>query len=145
MQLVKGIGVRVAALAPVVFGVSVLTFLLMNLLPGGPVEAILGTGATPQTIHALTRELHLDRPLPTRYLDWIGGLFHGDLGTSYTYHLPVSQLLVQRLPVTVELIVVSQILALLLAVPLGIATGYRARTLLDRVVTGAAFGLIALP
>src|SRR5207253_7073974 len=111
------IGTRVLALVPVLIGVSLLTFGLMNLLPGGPVEAMLTTGATPDTINALTHQLHLDQPWPVRYAEWVLGVLHGDFGTSYIYNVPVARLLAQRLPVTIELIVISQVIAIAVAIP----------------------------
>ena len=139
------VGSRALALLPVLIGVSLLTFALLNLLPGGPVEAMLSTGATPATINALTHQLHLDQPWPLRYVEWIGNALRGDLGTSYIYNVPVARLLSQRLPVTLELITLSQLMALALAIPLGIVGGYRIGSAIDQFLTAITFVLVALP
>jgi peptide/nickel transport system permease protein len=145
LEVGRVVGTRALALVPVLIGVSLLTFGLMNLLPGGPVEAMLSTGATQETINALTHQLHLDQPWPARYVEWIAGALHGDLGTSYSYNLPVVGLLSQRLPVTLELIVISQVIAVAIAIPLGIVGGYRIGTAIDQLLTTATFVLVALP
>ncbi len=136
---------RLVSVPAVLIAVSVLTFLLMSALPGGPVIAILGTGATPENIAALTERLGLDKPLPVRYLDWLFGALRGDLGVSLSSNTPVSKLILQRLPVTLELMLLSQVLALGVAVPIAIITAWRARRPLDRVVSALSFTALATP
>ena len=136
---------RLVSVPAVLIAVSVLTFLLMSALPGGPVIAILGTGATPENIAALTARLGLDKPLPVRYLDWLFGALRGDLGVSLSSSTPVSKLILQRLPVTLELMLLSQVLALGVAVPLAIITAWRARRPFDRVVSALSFTALATP
>lgn len=136
---------RLVSVPAVLIAVSVLTFLLMSALPGGPVIAILGTGATPENIAALTERLGLDKPLPVRYLDWLFGALRGDLGVSLSSSTPVSKLILQRLPVTLELMLLSQVLALGVAVPLAIITAWRARRPFDRVVSALSFTALATP
>lgn len=136
---------RLVSVPAVLIAVSVLTFLLMSALPGGPVIAILGTGATPENIAALTERLGLDKPLPVRYLDWLFGALRGDLGVSLSSSTPVSKLILQRLPVTLELMLLSQVLSLGVAVPLAIITAWRARRPFDRVVSALSFTALATP
>ena len=136
---------RLVSVPAVLIAVSVLTFLLMSALPGGPVIAILGTGATPENIAALTERLGLDKPLPVRYLDRLFGALRGDLGVSLSSSTPVSKLILQRLPVTLELMLLSQVLALGVAVPLAIITAWRARRPFDRVVSALSFTALATP
>lgn len=141
----RTLGGKIVGGLVVLFGASVLTFFLMNLLPGGPAEAILGTAATPSAIHALNHQLGLDLPLPERYARWIGHALTGNLGRSYTSGYPVATEIGQRLPVTLELIVLSQVLALLVAIPAGIWTAYRRNRPVDQLVTFTSFGMIAVP
>lgn len=136
---------RLAQLVAVLLVVSFLTFLLTNLLPGGPENAILGPNATPEAVAELRAELRLDDPLPVRYVRWLGDVVQGDFGESYTQRMPISELLADRLPRSLELMVVAQFLALAVAIPLGIASAYRAGGWLDRWANMTAFGLLALP
>src|SRR3989442_7179756 len=94
-----------------------LTFLLIELLPGDPAITILQSGATPENVQRVHHDLGLDKPLPERYAHWLGKVFHGDLGRSYQNHQPVSELILERLPVTLELLVLAQIVALAASIP----------------------------
>jgi peptide/nickel transport system permease protein len=125
--------------------VSFLSFLLANLLPGNPAIDILGPIATKAGIAEVDRQLHLNQPLLVRYFDWLGGVLRGNLGESYHTGQPVSQALAQRLPVTAELLVLSQIISLALAVPLGILSALRPGGRLDKVTSAGSFGLLAFP
>lgn len=136
---------RLASLVPVLFAVTFLSYLLLDLLPADPAIAILGPNATEEAVAEVREELGLDAPLPVRYARWVGDVASGDLGRSYLNGQPVAEGLRQRLPVSVELLVGSQALALALAVPLGIAAGRRPGGVLDRVSSGTAFGLLAIP
>lgn len=136
---------KLIGLAAVLLVVSFATFMLINLIPGDPATAILQQEASPEALAALRADLGLDQPLLTRYLDWLGGVLQGDLGRGYKTNQPVLDAILQRLPVTVELIVLSQVVALAVAVPLGIATAYRAGSRFDRLTTVASFTLLALP
>src|SRR2546428_8243543 len=113
MRFVLG---RLAQLVAVLVVVSAVTFLMLNLLPGNPVYRLVGSSATPQAVEQLTRQLGLDRPAWERYFVWAWNGLHGDLGSSYVNHQPVLTLIGQRLPVTVELLLLSQLIALALAI-----------------------------
>jgi peptide/nickel transport system permease protein len=132
-------------LVPVVGLVSIITFLLLNLLPGNPVYIILGPGATPQGIKELTAQLHLNSPIYSRYGDWLWAALHGNFGESYLNHVPASTLIGQALPVTLELLVVSQIIALPIAIPLGVYSARRPGGWVDQGSSTAAFGVLAIP
>jgi len=136
---------RLVQLVGVLFVVTFLSYLLLNLVPGNTAAAILGPSATKASIARVTAQLHLSDPLPVRYVDWLWQLLQGNLGQSYLTHQPVSQALAQRLPCTIELIILSQILALAFAVPLGIAAALRPGGWLDNVAGATAFGLLSLP
>lgn len=136
---------KLVQLVPVLFAVSALSFLLLNLLPGDPTVAILGPTATQESRTRLRHELDLDKPLPARYATWLGHSVTGDLGKSYVSNQPTTEALKQRLPVSLELLLLSQLLALAVAIPLAILAALRPNRLLDRVSTGSAFGLLAIP
>jgi peptide/nickel transport system permease protein len=125
--------------------VTFLTFLLLNLLPGGPETAALGIGADEQAQAEFRAEQHLDDPLIVRYADWLGGILTGDLGDSLIANVPVTELLSQRLPVTLQLMFYATFLALIIAVPLGILTAYKADSMFDKSANTIAFGLLSLP
>lgn len=111
---------KAAGLAVTLILVSVITFGVFQILPGNPAYIILGVDADPQQIEALTQSMGLDLPLYRRYLNWVGGLFSGDLGMSYRYQQPVSELLASALEVTGSLALVTMILTVLIGVPAGI-------------------------
>lgn len=129
----------------VVFLVSALTFLMIDLLPGDAAYEMAGMGAAPEDIAALREALGLDRPMPVRYAEWLGRVVRGDLGISLHTREPVLTALLSRLPVTVELVVMAQLMALILAVPVGVASAYRRESALDRFFSAAAFATMSVP
>src|SRR3712207_8510104 len=88
---------RLASLAVTLLAVSLAIFLILEVLPGDPAAIMLGTAAREDTLAALRQELGLDRPALVRYVEWVGGILHGDLGTSITYKMPVSTLVAERM------------------------------------------------
>lgn len=136
---------RVAQVAVVILGVTVLTFLMLNLLPGDVVTSLLGEEAPPEARAALRAELGLDQPLLDRYLSWLGHAVTGDLGSSLTTGRPVVELIGQRIPATAEIAVLALAIALAGAVPAALlAAHYRGRWP-DRVIGLVAYGGIAAP
>ena len=136
---------RLASAALAVLGVSTLVFLLIHLVPGDPVEAMLGEGASPADRGALRAALGLDRPLGTQYLDFLAGLTRLDLGDSLQAQRPVADLIGERLGPTLELAAASLLLALIIAIPLGvIAAQHRGKTL-DSAVMGFSLLGAAIP
>jgi peptide/nickel transport system permease protein len=136
---------RLTRLAAVIIAVSALTFLLSNLLPGDPAVVILGESASPTQVAELRSQLGLDRPLPVRYLDWAGSAATGDLGTAYRSGRSVTELVTERLPVSLELMVLAQVLALVLAVPAAITSVRHRNGVFDRTLTSVSFGLLSAP
>ncbi len=114
---------RLFALVPVALGVATLTFAIIHLVPGDPVVAMLGETAAPADIVGMRRQLGLDRPLLAQYAAYLGGLAVGDLGESISYRKPVSRLIAERFPATIELAAAGMLVALLLAFPLGMIAG----------------------
>lgn len=136
---------RVLFMLPVALLVSILTFMLIHLVPGDPARVLLGEEATPQTVAALQHQLGLDRPLPQQFLLWFGQALHGNLGMSIQLQQPVTQALLQRLPVTLELGLVSLIYSLLLAIPLGVYSATHRHSWLDWLVNVSALLGTAIP
>jgi peptide/nickel transport system permease protein len=137
---------KAARLVAVLFAVSVLTFLLTSLLPGSPVYDILGPRATDPVLSAQVRhDLRLGDSLPVRYEHWLGGVLRGNFGRAYNDNEKVTDIIRQRLPVTLELLVAAQLLALVVAVPLALVSAYRAGSRLDRLITAASFGMLSIP
>lgn len=117
---------------------ATITFSLVHIVPGNPVQIILGMQATPAEIATLTKELNLNLPVWQQYLIWLHGLAEGQLGTSLIYQQPVLSLIAKALPHTIELSALALALALAVAFPLGLYIGYRARRPVDHVVSGFA-------
>jgi peptide/nickel transport system permease protein len=139
------LGRRLALAVPMLLGMSIIVFLIVHLVPGDPAHAILGLNATPELVSQLQSQLGLDRPLPVQYLDWLGGVLHGDFGTDYSSSAPISELLSQRLPVTIELALVSLALAVVTGVPLGVLAAVRRGRAPDAVAQGASMLGISVP
>lgn len=133
---------RLLLLVPTLFGVSVLVFLLLRLIPGDPAQVIMGLRATPEGLAAITRELGLDQPIYDQYFRWVGALLQGDFGRDYRSNVAVSTLLATRLPVTLELTLLSLLIALVVAVPLGVIAAVRPGSVFDHAAS--ALGLVGI-
>jgi peptide/nickel transport system permease protein len=119
---------RVLQMVPVLFGVSVVTFLLVRLIPGDPAVSMLGGRATPELLQQARQQLHLNQPIWEQYYHYVGGWLHGEFGISFFYGSSVWQLTIPRIPATLELVGYASVLALLIAVPLAtIAALHRGR------------------
>jgi len=129
----------------VIIGVTIITFILLHLLPGNPVVAILGPRATHADVVALTNQLGLNKPLPQQYLIWLSNLAHLNLGYSYKQTESVDALLAARLPNTLLLVGTSTVLAILVAVPLGVLQSVRRNKPDDYVMTGLTFVFYSMP
>ncbi len=124
---------------------SLLIFLLLEILPGDPAAVILGVGAQEDTLRALRAELGLDLPAPVRYLNWIGEVFQGDLGRSYTYDTPVQELLLNRVELSLPLALLAILLSTGIAIPLGVFAASRHRKVADTGIMGFAQLGVAVP
>ncbi|MWA04817.1 ABC transporter permease subunit [Actinomadura sp. LD22] len=136
---------RLAHVVVVLLLVSVASMLLLELVPGDPAYAILGNSATPDAVAALHHRMGLDRPAWQRYLEWFGGVLHGDFGNSLRTGQPVLEAIGQKLPVTVELAVFALLIALVLSLPAGVYTGWRVGRPVDRLTSGLTSVIIASP
>jgi peptide/nickel transport system permease protein len=139
------VGRRVLYLVPVLIAVTLLTFLIAALLPGDFAVAILADEATPEKVAALRHEMGLDQPLLLQYLHWLGGALAGDFGRSVRTGEKVLWVILQRLPVTLELVLFAQLIALAIGVPLGILCAVRNGGAFDRLISALAFGKLSVP
>jgi peptide/nickel transport system permease protein len=136
---------RLLLTLPILFIVSVVCFSLINLIPGNPATVILGPEASEQAKEQMREQLGLNKPIVVQYVDWLGGVLHGDLGKSLVDGTPVSQLILQRLPVTLELALGTFLVSLTIAVVAGILSASKRGTWVDYVSTGFALGGISIP
>jgi len=124
---------------------SIVIFLVLEVLPGDPAQFILGLNARPDTLAALRHELGIDAPAIVRYFSWIAGMLHGDFGISYTYRVPVGELIAQRIGVSAPLAIYALALTLIIAVPAGVLSAARRNSATDLAVTGATQFGVAVP
>ncbi|MET4797795.1 ABC transporter permease [Bradyrhizobium sp. LB11.1] len=136
---------RFLYVVPVLLAVSLLTFLIASLLPGDLAYVILGDQATPEKVAALRHDMGLDQPLWWRYLSWLGHVLQGDLGRSFRTGQTVLQAVSERIPVSLELMLMAEFIGLLIGVPLAIACAARAGGAFDRFMTGSAFAMLSMP
>ena len=137
--------VQVLTLLVILLAATALTFIITNVLPGDAAVAILGDNATPADIASLRTELGLDRNVVVRYVDWLSHALRGDLGKSYRTRENIATMIGDRLPVTLELILLTQLIALAFAVPAGILAAYRSRTKVDSALATVSIGLLSMP
>jgi ABC-type dipeptide/oligopeptide/nickel transport system permease component len=137
---------RILHLIPVIIGVSIIVFLLLHITPGDPVETMIGNQQTTQEeITRLRSELGLDKPLHVQFIHFMNGLVTFDLGMSFTQRIPVSQVILPRLPATIELSVLSIIVALLIGIPVGIISAVKRFSLLDKIGTFLSLLGVSMP
>ena len=127
---------RLAATLPVMGVVAVFVFLLVRLTTGDPAAIIAGDAATSQQVAEIRAKLGLERPIPQQFVIWLGNILTGDLGESFFFKKPVAELIVDRLEPTAALAVCTVLLAVAIAVPLGVTAAYRQGTWIDRFVMG---------
>ncbi len=139
-----GLG-RVLAAVPTALGVATIVFLLIHLIPGDPIEVMLGETATAVDRQSLRAGLGLDRPLHQQYADYLGGLFRGELGTSIHSGRKVGELLIERLPATIELSLAALVFAVAMALPLGLLSAKYAGRAVDRAAMIGSLSAVALP
>ncbi len=124
---------------------SVVVFVAIEIVPGDPAAYMLGLNAKPDTVAALRTQLGLDQPVPLRYVSWIGGMLHGDFGTSYTYRTPVADMIAERLWVSLPLALYALALSTLIAFPAGIVAASRRGGSADVSIMGLTQLGIAIP
>jgi len=136
---------RLLQLIPTLFLVSVLIFLLQQLLPGDPALVMAGEEKDPAVIEQIRKQYRLDQPLPVQYGYWMAGVLRGDLGESMRIQQPVSELIAQKLPVTLQLAVMAMGFALLIGIPAGVISAVKRGTAWDTAANVVALGGLSTP
>jgi peptide/nickel transport system permease protein len=136
---------RLLATIPVMAVVAVFVFFLLRLAPGDPAAIIAGEDATAAQIAAVRGKLGLDRPILEQFVVWLGGMLQGDFGTSIFSNLPVTRLIAQRIEPTLSLMLTTLLVAVSLAIPLGVLAAWKARHLVDRLVMSFSVLGFAMP
>lgn len=139
------VGKRIARFVFTLFLVTFLTTCLLSLVPGDTATAIAGPGASQDVIDALNEKYGFNDSVFERYVDWVSGAVQGDFGTSYTSGAPVTDLLKQRIPVTLQLAIGATVLSLIFATVLAMMSARRSGSLFDRTVSGLTYAQISLP
>ncbi len=144
--MVRLLARRVAIAVPVLFGVTVLVFLILHLIPGDPAQILLfGSRPTPAQVVQLRTQLGLDQPLPVQYVHYLGRLLRGDLGTSFITGRPIAEEIAARFPDTLQLTLAAMFVAVLIGVPVGIVGGLRPGSMADRLAGGFSILGVAVP
>ena len=136
---------RALILLATLLAASLVVFVVLQVLPGDPAALMLGTGARPDTLAALRHHLGLDAPAWLRYLRWIFGILRGDFGISYTYNVPVAELVRQRSALSVPLALLAIVLSTAIAIPVGVFAAARRGSVRDAALMGAAQVGVAIP
>ena len=136
---------RIATIIPSLVFVSMLIFGLQQLLPGDPAVVLAGEDRDPNVVAYLRQKMHLDAPLPMRYLDWIDGVLHGDLGESLRMQKPVLALILEKLPVTLELGCLAMVIALVIGIPAGIVSAVWRNSAWDYAANAVALWGLSTP
>src|SRR5689334_3875312 len=128
---------RLVWAVPLLLGISVITFLIVKAVPGGPLAAYeANPDVSPADLQRLEHEFGLDQPLPLQYVQWFGRFVTGDWGYSIAQHLPVTQLIGERIPNTIYLMSFVYLVTIAVAIPIGLVTALRQYSKLDHIVTG---------
>lgn len=136
---------RLLGLVPVLFGITLLVFLFLQLIPGDPAQAILGERGTPEQLAALREKLGLNKPLYVQYLTFVKNILTGDLGTSAVSTIPVAEELKRRWPATFELALAAILVAVIFGIPVGILAAVRKNSLLDTLSMSLSLVGVSMP
>lgn len=143
--MLRFIGHRLLVMLPTLLVVSMFVFALQQLLPGDPVEAMAGEERDPQVIEYLRAKYRLDQPLPVQYAYWLGSILQGDLGVSIRTRLPIGAMILQKLPITIQLAVMAMLVAILIGIPAGIVAAVWRGTRLDHGANVVALSGLSIP
>src|SRR5262249_25028335 len=136
---------RLVLVVPVLLGIVTIVFSLIHVVPGDPVQIMLGEGAQSKDVEFLRHQLGLDRPVLEQYATYLNNLLHGNLGVSFRFSEPVGSIILTRYPATIELALLSLVIGLVIAMPAGVLAASRAGTRLDRCITTFTLLGISLP
>lgn len=143
--MLRYLGKRIVQSILIVIGITIITFLLVNLVPADPARMIAGRNASADTVESIRQQLGLDRPLPVQYVSYLGNLVQGDLGRSYIQRIDVSELILARLPATLALLAGAIFFELLIGLPAGIIAAAKRGKLADKTIMVAAFSGVSAP
>lgn len=141
----KYVGKKIVTMCLTLLLVSFLVFLCFTVIPGDAALAKLGTEATPERLEALRKEMGLDRPFFVRYGDWLLSFIKGDMGESYSYGIPVGNMLADKVPITVAMSVMSMLIIVGVSIPLGLYTAKREGSVIDRIIYALNQVIMAVP
>lgn len=141
----KYVGKKLITMCLTLLLVSFLVFLCFTVIPGDPALAKLGTEATPERVEALRREMGLDRPFLVRYANWLLSFVKGDMGESYSYEIPVTQMLAGKVPITITMSILSMLMIVGVSIPLGLYTARHEGGVADRVIYAINQVTMAVP
>lgn len=130
---------------PTLLLVTMIVFTIQHLMPGNPAAVLAGEQQDPKVIAYITKEYHLDQPLPVQYVYWMEGVLHGNLGESMQTQLPVTKIILQKIPITLELALLSMAISILIGVPAGIISAVRNETVLDYLANILALSGLSIP
>lgn len=136
---------RVIAAIPLLFGLTLLVFFYVRLIPGDPVVAMLGVNSDPELVERLRVELGLDQPWWSQYFNWLAALFQGDLGIAFRSRVPISTILIGRIPASAELAFGGLVVSMLIALPAGVIAGMKRGSTVDAFVSGSTLFGLAIP
>ncbi|GLG01442.1 oligopeptide transport system permease protein AppB [Alicyclobacillus hesperidum subsp. aegles] len=136
---------RIMEAIPALLGISIISFILLHIVPGNPVRIMLGQHYTAQRAAALSASLGLNKPLYMQYLIWLGNLVRGNLGYSYNYSEPVTSLIVHALPTTLSLVLISTVFAQLFAMAIGTIQAYFENSIVDHIVSVLNYFFYSMP
>ena len=125
--------------------VSLIIFALINVTPGDPIQIMLGMETSPDAVEALRRQYNFDKPVHEQYIIWVANAVRGDLGSSIRQHLPITQMIADRFPISLQLATAAMLFALLIALPAGIISAIRHNTWVDYLLTGLSIGGLSIP
>ncbi len=143
--MLRFLAIRLAQIVPTLFFVSILIFGLQQLLPGDPATVMAGEERDEKVIAQIRAQYHLDQPIPIQYVYWIGGVLHGDLGQSMRINRPVLDLVLEKLPVTLQLACMAMIFALTIGITMGVVSAVKKDTFWDYAANGVALWGLSTP
>ena len=139
------IGKRILQAIGVIFAISLITFFILNIMPGNPVAMMLGEMADVDTIARVTHEMGLDRPIVVQYVDWLTSMFHGDFGISYFQNRPVLDIMIPAFYVTVRLALLAYVMAVIVGVTMGVVAAVNHGKWQDQIIMSIAVLGISAP
>jgi peptide/nickel transport system permease protein len=143
--LLRYIGKRILLAIPTLLIVAVISFAMIRMIPGGPAVNYLGITATPETVAEINARLGLDRSIAEQFLEFLKGICTGDFGTSFVYNRPVMSLILEKLPVTLQLTGCAVLVSILMGIPLGLAAAMKRGSWMDQGITALAVCGVAIP